>query len=185
MSWEAIQAIAELTGAAAVLASLVYLAIQVRQNTASVQAGTVARSSEALNRIRAEIWSDAETTRIYLLALSGEEIEDVVTATRTRLFFVTLARDYEAIYYQNEAGQLPDSMWETWLREMMIIFSTPGGHDALLAMEHDFLDAHFVRFLKAELAASGKPLLTDLVTKWTEIGAARRANAPGAPQEEV
>ena len=38
MNWEALGAIAELVGAIAVIATLVYLAIQIRQNTASVKA---------------------------------------------------------------------------------------------------------------------------------------------------
>jgi hypothetical protein len=38
MNWEAISAISELVGAVAIVATLVYLAVQIRQNTASVKA---------------------------------------------------------------------------------------------------------------------------------------------------
>ena len=45
MNWDAIGAIAELLGAIGVIASLVYLATQIRQNTATVRAsGSVAHS---------------------------------------------------------------------------------------------------------------------------------------------
>jgi hypothetical protein len=174
MNWDAIQAIAELAAAVGVLFSLGYLAIQVRQNTASVQAGTVARSSETLNRIRSEIWTDAETARIYQLALSGEELEDPLTATRVRLFLVALARDYEAIYYQNVAGQLPAAMWDAWLKEMKLIFSTPGGADALAAMEDHLLNSEFVQFLKQELATADEPFMSAFRAKWDEVGRSRR-----------
>jgi len=174
MNWEATQAVAELAAAVGVLISLGYLAIQVRQNTASLQAGTVARSSETLNRIRSEIWTDAETARIYQLALSGAEIEDPLTTIRVRLFLVALARDYEAIYYQNVAGQLPEAMWEAWLKEMKLIFSTPGGADALVAMEDDLLDSQFVHFLKQELATADKAFMAAFRAKWDEVGRSRR-----------
>ena len=52
MNWEAIQAVAELSAAVGVLLSLVYVGLQVRQNTAALQAGTVARSSELMQRTR-------------------------------------------------------------------------------------------------------------------------------------
>ena len=38
MNWEALSAIGEIVGAGAVLITLIYLAVQMRQNTASVQA---------------------------------------------------------------------------------------------------------------------------------------------------
>ena len=110
MNWEAVQAVAELSAAIGVLLSLAYVAIQIRQNTASVRAGTVARSSEILSRLRDKLWSDVGAARIYERALSGDEGEDSADALRVRLFWVALARDYEAVFYQHLAGQLPDSI---------------------------------------------------------------------------
>ncbi len=40
MNWDAVGAMAELVGAIGVIASLIYLAIQIRQNTRSLQANT-------------------------------------------------------------------------------------------------------------------------------------------------
>ena len=41
MNWEAIGAVGETVGALAVLVTLVYLAVQIRQNTKAVQAAAV------------------------------------------------------------------------------------------------------------------------------------------------
>ena len=175
MNWEAIQAVAELTAAAAVLISLVYLAAQVRQNTASIQAGTVARSSEILNRLRTEIWTDADSARIYELALSGEEVADAASSTRVRLFWVAAAREYEAIYHQFLAGQLPEPIWEGWLKEIRIIFSTPGGRDALASMRDLLLDSRFVGLLDSELGTIDEPPIITFRTRWDEAGRDRRS----------
>ena len=40
MNWDALSAISEIVGAGAVLVTLIYLTVQMRQNTASVQAAT-------------------------------------------------------------------------------------------------------------------------------------------------
>ena len=180
MNWEATQAIAELAAAAAVLISLVYLAAQVRQNTASIQAGTVARTSEILNRLRTEIWSDADSARIYELALSGEEAPDAQSTTRERLFWVGLARDYEAVYYQHLAGQLPDPIWEGWLKEIRIIFSTPGGRDALVGLRDHLLSAGFVSLLDAEIGSLEESPIIPFRARWDQAGRERRAARDGA-----
>ncbi len=46
MNWDAIGAVGELVGAAAVIASLVYLAVQIRQNTRSVRRASARHSGE-------------------------------------------------------------------------------------------------------------------------------------------
>ena len=46
MNWEAIGAVGEVVGAAGVIASLVYLAVQIRQNTRSVRRTSARQSSE-------------------------------------------------------------------------------------------------------------------------------------------
>ena len=46
MNWEATGAIGEVVGAAGVIASLMYLAVQIRQNTKSVRRASARQSSE-------------------------------------------------------------------------------------------------------------------------------------------
>ena len=174
MNWQAVQAVAELAAALGVLISLVYLAAQVRQNTASVRSATVVRSSEIMNRTRNILWQTPEAARIYLLALGGEGIEDATDASRTRLLLLALGRDYEAIYYQYVAGQLPEGMWDSWRKEMLLIFSTPGGRDSLEAMSGDLLSDDFTAFLRAEVSRLESPTLERLRANWNEAGRRRR-----------
>ena len=50
MNWEAIGAVGELIGGLAVIATLIYLAVQIRQNTAMITAQTVQASVDATQR---------------------------------------------------------------------------------------------------------------------------------------
>ena len=52
MNWGAIGAVGEIIGALAVFLTLVYLAIQIRQNTKSVQASAVDASISKVNDVR-------------------------------------------------------------------------------------------------------------------------------------
>ena len=174
MNWEAVQAVAELSAAVGVLLSLGYVAIQIKRNTASVRAGTVARSSEMLSRLRDTLWSDADAAQVYERALSGMEIEDSVEELRVRLFWVALARDYEAVFYQHLARQLPDAIWEGWVGEMRLIWCTPGGTDALAALRIEFLSPPFVEFLDSQVKSCLEPPLLMLRSRWEEAAKTRR-----------
>jgi len=65
MNWEAIGAVGETVGALAVLVTLVYLSIQIRQNTKSVQAAAVDSANSQVSRIREVIFSDAGVANMY------------------------------------------------------------------------------------------------------------------------
>jgi hypothetical protein len=63
LNWEAVGAVAETLGAAGVIATLVYLVAQIRQNTATVRAtGAVARN-EGQNNITLILAQDADARR--------------------------------------------------------------------------------------------------------------------------
>ena len=176
MNWEAIQAYAEVLAALAVLVSLGFVAVQIRHNTASVQAGTVTRACEVLNRLRTEVWTDPESARIYTLALSGEHVDDELSASRVRLFWVALAREYEAVYYQHLSGQLPEAMWESWAKEMVLILTTPGGSDAIEVLRDNLLSSTFVEFLDTELRRVEHAPLVRMREKWDLVARQRRGN---------
>jgi len=52
MNWDAVGAIAEAVGAIAIFVTLVYLAVQIRQNTKANELAAFERSTESGNRIR-------------------------------------------------------------------------------------------------------------------------------------
>jgi hypothetical protein len=174
MNWEAIQAIAELSAAVGVLLSLIYLGLQVRQNTAALQAGTVARTSELMQRTRIRLWGDADAARIWDPAMSGTEVEDKTSQFRIRHLMVSLARDHEAVFYQHLTGQLPEPIWQGWVGEMRMVWCSPGGVDALAALRVDFLSAPFVEFLDAQMTSDAEPPLLQLRSRWEEAARTRR-----------
>jgi hypothetical protein len=175
MNWDAIQAVAELSAAVGVLISLVYVGLQVRQNTAALQAGTVARASELMERTRLRLWGDADSVHIWDQALSGVEVEDTERVLRVRHFMVSLARDHEAVFYQHLAGQLPEGYWEGWVGEMRLVWCSPGGADALAALRVHLLSAPFVEFLDAQILSASEPPLLQLRSRWDEAARMRRA----------
>ncbi len=65
MNWEAIGAVGEAVAAAGVIASLVYVAIQIRQNTRSAREDTWHSVIRDLQQFRLLIAQDPEVARVY------------------------------------------------------------------------------------------------------------------------
>lgn len=83
MNWEAISAIAEVLGAVAVVASLVYVGRQVAQNTAMMR---VAAASETLDRDHGLVLPMIESEELAEIWLKGDDrLNELSEANRQRL----------------------------------------------------------------------------------------------------
>jgi cell division protein FtsL len=65
MNWEAIGALGEWVGALAVLATLAYLALQIKQKSQSIGSNIELEASSQLARIVSRISDDSNLKRIY------------------------------------------------------------------------------------------------------------------------
>ncbi len=91
MNWDAIGAIGDAVGGLAVVASLVYLALQIRQNTRSVEAATYQSVAEGM--------ADAA----YHLTDTPDE------TVRAGLLCIATLRRYENLHFQVRRGHLSES----------------------------------------------------------------------------
>jgi len=180
MNWEALQAVAEIVAATGVLVSLVYLASQIRHNTASLQAGTVSRVAEHWSGLRRAIWSDPEVAALYLLAVSGQPIDDPVAATRVRAYWLNVLKDAESVFYQHLSGQLPDDIWQAYRKELTLQLGTPGLQDAVAGWE-TLLSEPFQEFIREERRSIEGSPLTDLRARYERAATERRAREAAPP----
>ena len=110
MNWEAIGAIGEIVGAMAVFVSLVYLALQIRNQNKESRVSSVHEITEAF-RQSIESLSRPDIAPLYVRGVKGlDELEEW-----ERLAFIALvqglARVWEEAYYQHSEGRLDDSIW--------------------------------------------------------------------------
>ena len=73
MNWEAIAAVGEIVGATAVVVSLVYLAVQIRQNTRSNRVSAELGTLEQLTSWVRRFSTDKDAQRIWDLVADGSE----------------------------------------------------------------------------------------------------------------
>ncbi len=126
MTIQELGSIGEFVAAIATLATLLYLAIQIRQNTRSVRAASYHAINGMLVSINQSIAENAEVARIEMIggddptALSDEERRRFayLLANRFRLF--------DSLYYQFRLGLLEERMWKAYRRVITQYLSQPG-----------------------------------------------------------
>ncbi len=126
MDWNMVGAIGETLGAVGVIATLGYLAAQIRANTRATQASSrheITRdyrdmASLRLNDATQEAWHDG--------------LRDVPTLTRSqRGAFANMmsieALNFQAVWAEHENGTLDDHTYEAYLSYFASVVITPGG----------------------------------------------------------
>ena len=137
MDWQIVAAIGELLGAAGVIASLVYLAGQVRSNAAQVREAAVqTRHSAAqsivngFNEHLAEL-SEPEKARFFFPGLTNglshyPSYSDVAAFSATMF---TFTRRYEELFHYQRDGAIDRWVWEGADRMMSDILVNPGARE--------------------------------------------------------
>jgi hypothetical protein len=149
MNWEAVGAISEAVGVSAVVVSLVYLAIQVREQSRETR---IASSYELTSAFRETIsWlTDPQNAEVALAASS--DIEQLTDAQRLQFntFCIQYFRVWEQAHYQYSEGRLDESTWQSILSQFRDVVSVDAFRTVWAMRKHVFR-AEFSEFVNTML----------------------------------
>jgi hypothetical protein len=115
MNWEAIGSIGEVGGALGVVATLVYLSLQIRQNTRSSRLASFQSSTELLSHINTTIASNDDLADIF--SRIYQDAGTVLTPKeRLKFNFINLAlfRAWETAFFQRREGLALGQSWQRY-----------------------------------------------------------------------
>jgi hypothetical protein len=135
MNWDAVGAISALIGAIAVVASLVYLAFEVRQNTRQLEQSEQTAIAASLNvsatnyrENRHHIYTNADVAEIYLKGAADPGSLGEVELYRYRLLMSNFVDANWDIYVQTVATGFSPETWESQASKAIArVLGTPGG----------------------------------------------------------
>ena len=143
MNPQDISAIAEIVGSIAIVATLVYLAIQMKQNTNALLATSRGTTMMADVTMLSSIINHA--TAVY-----GDEDLSAEQQRQFEIFLAMYLRIREFAWFQHQNGILDEATWKAYMGPTKRILSTPQGKNtwALISSE---LDPIFVAYIEAAL----------------------------------
>jgi len=126
MNWDAVGAVGEVVGAAAVVVSLIYVGFQIRQNTSSAQAATFQSYVENAMGWMASVYEDAELCDLW--RRGNEDLDSLNANDKDRYSFLQLAffRMFENVYLQVQKGFVKHEQWEGLRESYLMLIDAPG-----------------------------------------------------------
>jgi hypothetical protein len=128
MNWEALGAIGEIVGAVAVVITIAYLAVQIRQNTRSLQAASL---QSILSAPREWFFlphaQNAEISDLFARGLSG--LDNLDKSEQRRFVHLMLEQCFQMqnVMQLRDRSLLSDGDYDAWLMYTASLFRTPGG----------------------------------------------------------
>jgi hypothetical protein len=176
---QALANLGEFVSGLAVIASLVYLAVQVRHNTHSLRAENYARALDRISDMQAQMSQNAEFSSLF----SRGALDPATLSPAERLRFTWWGYEafgaFEFMFHQAQARAIPDEVWKRWAATTGWWLSFPGVRVWWAAKPAPF-SASFSAFVDALIReGSSDP---DGARRWQEfVRAGRLGSPPGVP----
>ena len=143
MTIQDLGSLGELIAAVATVATLVYLAIQLKQNTRALRSQTFQQSSMDMSLTANAISSDGELARIVVKASKSLAAVSPEERIRFPFWMVVALRRFEAIYVQGIYGSIDQIRIEGFERSILTLISSGGPaewwHSSKTAFSSDFV----------------------------------------------
>ena len=142
MNWDALGALGEIVGAAAVVVTLIYLAVQTRQNTEAVRHAFARGVMEDANAWRFKIVENPEVAELFRRGLRDPDSLDANDKYRFRIFFDALVFHWQHAV----ASDVPIPQ-----ANILRVLSQPGGR-WYWARAKDVLTPEFVEYIERQIS---------------------------------
>jgi hypothetical protein len=177
---ETINAIAQLVAAIGVIASLFYLAVQIRQNTRSQRSIAVDSLTGSLIALLGPQATDPALPRAFATAVEdwhGATDEDRFRAAAVLFALFKLS---ENAWFQQRQGTLEPEQWQGWDLYIRAYYHRPGAK-ARWSLRRGMFAAGFRAYLEATEPIAEAVPLTELIRGNRQSGGGPSASVPSKP----
>jgi hypothetical protein len=155
MNWEALGAIANLFAAIGVIATLIYLSIQIRQNTKAVRSSSIQNLVQSLSTTAQAAVENESMIPLLLKANTGDSALTEEERTRLHFWFVMTFRRFEGVYFQRDLGFVDAAVIEGFERSHIAIIASKTGQ-AWWTNSKEIFNSGFVSYVEG-LLEKGTP----------------------------
>jgi len=156
INWEMLAAIGQLAAVLVGIPSLIYLAVQLREQTKDRHQSAVNVLTVQWSDLTKSLHDDPELGAIFLRGLHSFKDLDAVAKLRFSAFFNRFLKNFQAMYFAHKRGILTDELWEEIDRTMSDFIAYPGWQQWWLTRKHWHTD-EFARVIDGIIARGASP----------------------------
>ncbi len=123
---QALANLGEVIGAAAVVASLLYLAVQVRQGTKAQQTENYARALDRISAMQSRLSQDSEVSSIFSRGVQDTSKLTAFERIRFTWALYEMFDAFEFMFYTYRNDEIPEEVWARWSRTVAYWLSFDG-----------------------------------------------------------
>ena len=167
MNWEATSAVAEVIGVIAVVVSLVYLSVQIRQNTKVAKAATRQAIAESTEKLGDDLINNSDMAEIFVRHMSGGELSPVENLRLQARCYRDM-QHWENIHYQFNQGLVSQDQWRGFQKNLVTLLAIDAYREY---WEHE--STHYSDAFQAEIASildqsGGGEVSTSILSRFCE-----------------
>jgi hypothetical protein len=162
MTLEQLSLITQIVAGVAVVASLIFVGIQIRQSTRTARAQIHQNITSGWLSIAPYISNNAGVFAAGIAASPQEfaKLSDAEKLTFLSIIF-TFFKHYENMYFQYQCGHIEQATWDAWSTHMFLYFRQPGVQ-VWWAMRKNSFAPEFRAFLESPARALAEPTPVDI-----------------------
>jgi len=126
MNWDAIAAVGELLGASAVLVTLIYLAVQIRQNTSAVATATYESTMTGFNDINVVVAGNPALASLLDRGCQNPDSLNSEEIVQFNFLLRCYTNQWWKLFKLYERGSLPAAEWSIFAKEAAQFLEQPG-----------------------------------------------------------
>ena len=166
MDFQALANIGEFVGAVAVVVSLIYLAVQVRQNTISQQTENYTRALDRISAQQSQLERDGKFA--MMLSRGVRDAKSITPEERVQFTwaFYEIFGAFEFMFHAAKNNAIPEEVWNRWELTIDFWLSFPGVVTWWEVRPAPFTDS-FTAFVDS--AITDNPVNDDMGLAWREF----------------
>jgi hypothetical protein len=177
MNWEMLAAIGQLAAVCVGIPSLIYLAVQIREQTKERRQSAVNALTVQWGDLTKSLHDNVEFAAIYLRGVRSFNDLDAVSKLRFSAFLNRFFKNFQAMYFSHRDGILGDPLWGEIERTMSDVIAYPGTREWWSTRRHWHTE-EFARVVDAIIARGEKP---SAYATYDLSEIATQSNAPPLP----
>jgi hypothetical protein len=156
MNWEMLAAIGQLAAVCVGIPSLIYLAVQIREQTKERRHAAVNALTSQWGDLTRSFHDNADFCAVYLRGVQSFNDLDAVSKLRFSSFLNRFFKIFQAMYFSHRDGVLNASLWGEVERTMSDVIAYPGTQQWWETRRH-WHTQEFARVIDAIIARGDKP----------------------------
>ena len=129
INWEALGAIANLVAAIGVIATLIYLSVQIRQNTKAVRSSSIQNLVQSFSTTAQAAIENEDIIPLLLKSNTGADALTEVERARLHFWFIMTFRRFEGVYFQRDLGIVDADVIDGFERSHLAVLASKGAQD--------------------------------------------------------